>query len=109
MMRIYTGRYQIFVNTCERSAKKKTRCRHKILVSPALNTGVIYSLKNLWPINENITLKNIRIAHDLFNITKLLRDLETSQQKLQKLICLYKDKQAVERKVDVSKMKQEVE
>lgn len=109
MMRIYTGRYQIFVNTCERSAKKKTRCRRKVLVSPALNTGVIYSLKNLWPINENITLKNIRIAHDLFNITKLLRDLETSQQKLQKLICLYKDKQAVERKVDVSKMKQEVE
>lgn len=89
--------------------QKKTRCRRKILVSPALNTGVIYSLKNLWPINENITLKDIRIAHDLFNITKLLRDLETSQQKLQKLICLYKDKQAVERKVDVSKMKQEVE
>lgn len=85
MMRIYTGRYQIFVNTCERHAKK-TRCRRKILVSPALNTGVIYSLKNLWPINENITLKNIRIAHDLFNITKLLRDLETSQQKLQKLM-----------------------
>lgn len=85
MMRIYTGRYQIFVNTCERHAKK-TRCRRKILVSPALNMGVIYSLKNLWPINENITLKNIRIAHDLFNITKLLRDLETSQQKLQKLM-----------------------
>ena len=83
-MRIYTSRYQIFVNTCERSAKK-TRCRPKILVSPALNTGVIYSLKNLWPINENITLKNIRIAHDLFKITKVLRDLETSQQKLQKL------------------------
>lgn len=56
-----------------------------------------------------MTLKNIRIAHDLFNITKLLRDLETSQQKLQKLICLYRDKQAVERKVDVSKMKQDVE
>lgn len=107
MMRIYTGRYQIFVNTCERHAKK-TRCRRKILVSPALNTGVIYSLKNLWPINENITLKNIRIAHDLFNITKLLRDLETSQQKLQK-DKIRLDKQAVERKVDVSKMKQEVE
>ena len=107
MMRIYTGRYQIFVNTCERHAKK-TRCRRKILVSPALNTGFIYSLKNLWPINENITLKNIRIAHDLFNITKLLRDLETSQQKLQK-DKIRLDKQAVERKVDVSKMKQEVE